>query len=266
MDGPYADRPAFDFIAQAMSGLMSVNGKKDKPLRVSIPISDLVAGLYAAYGIVCALFHRSQTGQGQEVQTCLVDGLISFLSYMAANFLSSGQLPARTGNDHPIVAPYGLFKASDDYLAIAPSNDQIYERLLNALDLNHIKDIPELATNDQRMANRDKINGIIQDKIAHYPRAYWIEHLNREGIPCGPIHDLKDVFQDQQVHNQGMLLDVEQPGYGVIKMTGFPVKLGATPNLLRLPAPKLGEHTEDVLCGLGLSDEEIGALRNKKVI
>ena len=123
VDGPYAGRPAFDFIAQAMSGLMSVNGKEDKPLRVSLPISDLVAGLYAAYGIVSALFHRSQTGQGQQVQTSLVDGLISFLSYMAANFLSSGQLPARTGNDHPMVALYGLFKASDDYLAFAPSND-----------------------------------------------------------------------------------------------------------------------------------------------
>ncbi len=265
--GPYKDRPAFDFIAQAMSGLMSLNGREgEEPLRVSLPISDLVAGMYAAFGIVCAIVHRHRTGQGQEVQTSLVDGLISLFSYMSANFLASGRLPERTGNDHPIVSPYGLFRAKDGDVAIAPSNDQIYERLLEALDLMHLKDVPDFATNDQRVKNRKRINAIVQEKIKEHTRAYWIEHLNRAGVPCGNIQDLREVFQDPQVLHQEMVIEVEQPGHGVIKMTGFPVKMGLNPCGVRLPAPRLGEHTEEILDWLGHGKESISELRRKGVI
>lgn len=266
-DGPYRDRPAFDFIAQAMSGLMSLNGREgEEPLRVSLPISDLVAGMYAAFGIVVALLHRERTGEGQEVQTSLVDGLISLFSYMSANFLASGQLPERTGNDHPIVAPYGLFRASDGDVAIAPSNDQIYERLLEALRLTHLKNAPDFATNDQRVKNRKKINAIVQEKIKEHSRDYWIEHLNRAGVPCGNIQDLREVFQDPQVLHQEMVMEVEQPGHGVIKMTGFPVKMGLTSCRVRLPAPRLGEHTGEILDWLGHGNDYISELRGKGVI
>ncbi len=266
VDGPYAKRPAFDFIAQAMSGLMSVNGKADEPLRVSLPISDLIAGLYAAFGVVTALFNRASTGRGQQIQTSLMDGLISFLSYMAANFLANGQLPLRTGNDHPIVAPYGLFKASDGEVAIAPSNDAFYDRLLEALELTHLRDDPELATNDLRMAHRQKIDAIIQEKIGQRPRSYWIEHLNKAGVPCGPIQDLREVFSDPQVLHQEMLIEVEHPGHGAVKMTGFPVKLSETPCRLRHPAPEMGQQSEAILKALGLSDEEISVLKGKAIV
>lgn len=265
--GPYRDRPAFDFIAQAMSGLMSLNAHEgEAPLRVSIPISDLVAGLYGAFGISAALAHRARTGEGQEVQTSLVNGLISFFSYLSANFFASGNLPIRTGNDHPIVAPYGLFRASDGYVAIAPSHEQIYERLLVALNLLHLKDDPDLATNERRMANREKINGIVQEKIETYSRAYWIKKLNEAGVPCGPIQDLREVFQDPQILHQQMLLEVDHPGHGVVKMTGFPAKLSKSPCRVRLPAPKLGEHTEEILSEVGLGKEDISPLRERGVV
>ena len=267
VDGPYKDRPAFDFTIQAMSGLMSLNGKEgEEPMRVGIPISDQIAGLYAAYGIVTALFHRARTGQGQEVQTSLMDGLISFFSFMSSNFLASGQLPVRTGNDHPIVAPYGIFRATDGDLAIAPSNDKVYEKLITALELNHLKDHPDFATNDQRMINREKINAIIQGKIGTQSRAFWMDYLNQSGVPCSIIMNLSEVFKDPQVLHQEMLLEIEHPGYGLVKMTGFPLKLGATKSKVRLPAPKLGEHTVEILKDLGLDGEAVKSLKEKGTI
>ena len=265
--GPYRDRPAFDFIIQAMSGLMSVNGKEgEEPMRVAPPISDLVTGLYAAFGIAAALFNRARTGQGQEIQTALLDGMISIFAFMSSNYLASGQLPVRTGNDHAIVSPYGLFKASDGDLAIAPSNDKVYEKLVNALGLGELKDHPDFATNDLRMANRAAINAIVQEKIGSQSRAHWVEHLNRAGVPCSPIMDLGDVFRDPQVLHQEMVLDVEHPGHGTVQLTGFPLKFGATPCQVRRPAPRLGEHNREILRGLGIDDEAIRVLEEKGVL
>ncbi len=266
-DGPHANRPAFDFIAQAMSGLMSVNGREgEEPLRVAPPISDLVAGLYGAFGIVSALFRRAQTGEGEEVRTSLMDGLISFLGYTSANFLASGNLPKRTGNDHPMLAPYGVFRAADGEVAIAPSSGETYQRLLTALDLSHVNNDPDFATNDLRMANRSKINALVEEKIRLKPKAFWIEVLNEAGVPTGTIQDLKMVFEDPQVRHQEMVTEIEHPGHGKVKMTGFPVKMQNNPCRIKLPAPKLGEHTEKVLAELGMEESEIKKLGAKGVI
>jgi CoA:oxalate CoA-transferase len=264
--GPSADRPAFDFIAQAMSGLMSVNGSRESgPMRVSLPISDLLAGLYGAFGIVCSLTQRLRSGQGEEVQTSLVDSLISSMSYMSANFLASGELPQRTGNDHPIVAPYGIFRAKDGEVAIAPSNDDVYEKLLDALELQHLKEDARFATNDLRMQNRQAINQIVGEKIKTMPRLYWVEHLNRAGVPTGLIQSLQEVFEDRQVLHQEMVMDVDQPEYGTIQMTGFPIKLLNNPCKVYLPAPRLGEHTGQILEELGYSESEIKTFEDKGV-
>jgi len=266
-DGPTAHRPAFDFIAQAMSGLMSLNGRDgEEPLRVASPISDLVAGLYGAFGIVSALVRKSQTGQGEEVRTSLVDGLVSFMGYMSANYLASGQLPKRTGNDHPILAPYGLFRAADGDVAIAPSSEEVYQRFLSVLDLTHLNNDPELATNELRMAHRSKVNALVEEKIRVKPKAYWIEKLNKAGVPAGTVQNLKDVFQDPQVLHQQMVTEMEHPGHGKVKMTGFPIKMSNNPCRISRPAPKLGEHTEEVLADLGLGGSEIKELSNKGVI
>jgi crotonobetainyl-CoA:carnitine CoA-transferase CaiB-like acyl-CoA transferase len=264
--GPSAGRPAFDFIAQAMSGLMSVNGSQESgPMRVALPISDLMAGLYGAFGIVCSLTQRLRSGQGEEVQTSLVDSLISSMSYMSANFLASGELPQRTGNDHPIVAPYGLFRAQDGEVAIAPSNDNVYEKLLDALELQHLKEDPRFATNDLRMQNRQAINQIVEEKIKTRSKSYWVEHLNPAGVPTGLIQSMQEVFGDRQVLHQEMVIDVDQPEYGKIKMTGFPIKLSNNPCEVYLPAPRLGEHTGQVLEELGYSESEIKTFKDKRV-
>jgi CoA:oxalate CoA-transferase len=266
-DGPHADRPAFDFIAQAMSGFMSLNGRDgDEPMRVALPISDLVAGLYGAFGIVSALLRRERTGKGEEVRTCLVDGLLSFMAYLSASYFASGQLPIRSGNDHPIVAPYGLFRAADGELAIAPSDEASYQRLLTALDLTHLNDDPQLASNDLRMANRPKANALVMEKIRTKTKAYWIEKLNQAGVPAGTIQDLKEVFEDPQVRHQEMVIEIEHPGHGKVRMTGFPVKLNDSPCRARLPAPGLGEQTEEVLAELGIGDCELQALRTRGVV
>jgi CoA:oxalate CoA-transferase len=265
--GPYRDRPAFDFIAQAMSGFMSLNGREgEEPMRVGPPISDLVGGLYAALGIVSALVHRFQTGEGQEVQAALVDGLISFTSFMGANFLADGKLPRRTGNDHSLVSPYGIFRASDGDLAIAPSNDQVYFKFINVLGLNHLKSDPDFATNDLRVANRAKINGIVQGKISEHSQAHWIEVLNKAGVPCSTVMNLKEAFNDPQIRHQDMIIEAEHSGHGKVKMVGFPIKLGQTPCRVRRPAPKLGEHTEEILTSLRYTAEQIKLFRDSKVI
>ena len=265
--GPYKDRPAVDFIAQAMSGFMSVNGNEgEETLRAGIPISDMVAGLYAAFGIMGALAHRAKTGQGQEVQSSLVDGLVSMLSFMASNYLASGRLPVRPGNDHPLVAPYGLFRCSDGEVAIAPSNDYMYSKFLSALGLEHLQHVAEFATNELRMANKEKIRAVIQEVIERKPKSHWIEHLNKAGVPCGTVMNLAEVFADEQVRHQEMVLDVSHPGNRVVKLLGFPVKLSRTPCRVARHAPDLGEHTDEILSAMGMPREKIDELRHLGVV
>jgi crotonobetainyl-CoA:carnitine CoA-transferase CaiB-like acyl-CoA transferase len=265
--GPYADRPAFDFIAQAMSGFMSVTGAEE-PMRAGPPISDLVAGLYAAFGVLAALLaqERGTTPGGQRVEAALTNGLISMMAYFSAAYFATGALPERTGNDHPVVYPYGLFHADDGDVAIAPSTPAIVERLLQELGLADLLIDPEFATNERRIENRERLRGIVNAKIGEATVEAWIERLNRAGVPCGRVMNLQDVFADPQVLSQEMVLEAEHPGHGRVRMTGFPVKLEATPARLRRPAPALGEHTEEVLAEAGYGPEWIAALREAGVI
>ena len=259
--GPYADRPAFDFIAQAMSGFMSCNGTLDTgPMRSGAPISDLVAGLYAALGTVAALYRRTQTGQGERVGVAMVDGLLSLGAFLTANFLATEQLPVPTGNDHALVAPYGLFTAQDGEIAIAPSNDGVYAKFLQALELEALLAHPDFRTNDLRVQHRTAINALINARIAQAPKAYWIETLNAAGVPCGVVMNLADVFADPQTLSQEMVMTVPHTGHGAVKMTGFPLKFHEAPCTVRYPVPELGAHTASVLRALGYSAPEITML------
>lgn len=251
--GPYRDRPAFDFIAQAMSGFMSVNGTAgDPPLRSGLPISDLVAGLYAALATTAALRRAQATGEGQAVEVSLTNGLISLLSYIATNYFATGEIPPRAGNDHPIAAPYGLFTTRDGHVALAPADDAFFRRLVTALGMAGLAEDALYRTQAARVKNRARINAIVGGVLAMQPTAHWVEVLNAAGVPCGPVYGVEEVFADPQVLAQQMVLDVDQPGYGLVRMLGFPMKFAATPCRVRRPAPGLGEHTAEVLAELGM--------------
>ncbi|KAA0010417.1 CoA transferase [Billgrantia pellis] len=265
--GPYRDRPAYDFIAQAMSGFMGVNGPPDSdPMRAAPPISDMVASQNLAFGICAALVRRERTGQGEILETALTNGLIGMLGYLAAEFFATGQVPARTGNDHPMLYPYGLFRASDGEVAIAPSSDAMVERLLGALDLLPLLDDERFADNARRMAHREPLREIINRVTAQRRVEEWIEHLNRAGVPCGRVYSLRDTFNDPQVQAQEMKIEIDQGELGRIPATGFPVKMREAPAAVHHPAPRLGEHTHEILRELGVEDAAITAMQARGII
>lgn len=265
--GPYVDRPSFDFIAQAMSGMMSTNGPADgEPMRTAQPITDLVAGLYAAFGIVNALRARDLNGRGQHVEAAMVNGAISMLAYLAAEFFATGRQPERTGNDHPLVAPYGLYRTRDGEVAVAPSNDVVLRRFLTAIGLDRLMEDPRYDTNGKRFARRGELTKLINEHMCGDTQEAWIARLNAAGVPCGRVQTLEETFSDPQVVAQEMVIDVEQPGHGTVRMTGFPVKLSRTPCRVRLPAPELGGHTREVLAACGYTASEIAALEERGIV
>jgi crotonobetainyl-CoA:carnitine CoA-transferase CaiB-like acyl-CoA transferase len=265
--GPYRDRPAFDFIAQAMSGFMSVNGRPDDPpLRSGVPISDLISGLYAALSVTASVHRARATGQGQRAEVSLTNALVSMLAYIASDYFETGSVPPRSGNDHPISAPYGLFATRDGEIAIAPPGDEFFGRLADALGEPGLKLDPLYATSAARVANRARINAIVGGKLAAGTTAHWVSVLNAAGVPCGPVYGIADMFRDPQIAAQEMVLDVPHPGHGTVRMLGFPMKLADTPCRVRRPAPGLGEHTEEVLVELGYGDAAQAALRASGVI
>ena len=267
LDGPYKDRPSFDFIAQAMSGFLSVNGAAEgPPMRAAPPISDLVAGAYAAMGILAALVRRNRSGQGEEVSTALTDSMISMLAFLATNFFATGKQPLRTGNDHALASPYGLFEASDGQVAIAPANDTFYLKLLTALELDHLKNYPDFQTNANRFEKRSAINAAINARTATQNVAYWIDKLNAAGIPCGRVLGLAEVFEDPQTRHQQMRITIEHPQYGPLDVLGFPIKFTDEPCRIHRPPPVLGADTEAILAELGRDAADIAALRAANVI
>ena len=260
--GPYRDRPSFDFIAQAMSGFMAVTGAADgPPLRAGPPIADLIAGLYGALGVCAALVRRGRTGAGDAVGSSLNSGLMSLLGFLAANHLATGAEPGRTGNDHAIVCPYGMFRTKDGEVALAPSQEQSYQRLVDALGAPEWRDDPRFLTNDLRVANRAAMNAAVAARLAAGTTEHWIARLNAAGVPCGRVMDLGEVFADPQVADQEMVLTQERPGHGAVRTLGFLLKFAEAPCRLRRPAPEIGADSDALLRELGFAAAEIAALR-----
>lgn len=260
-DGPYADRPAFDFIAQAMSGYMATNGTPDTgPLRTAPPITDVVAGLYAALGAVAALRGRENGGPAQRVEASMMMSMMSMLAYLTSNALATGRDPVPTGNDHPIASPYGLFRASDGDIAVAPSTDRIVEKFLGELGLGHLLTDPRFASNEVRLRHRAELNALINEALAHDTQEGWITRLNAAGVPSGRVQSVTEALADPQVTAQDMVLRVPHEGRGEVGMIGFPVKFSKTPLQVRHPTPELGAGGRDALRTAGFGEAEIDAL------
>jgi crotonobetainyl-CoA:carnitine CoA-transferase CaiB-like acyl-CoA transferase len=265
--GPYRDRPSFDFIAQAMSGFMSVTGEPGgPPLRAGPPIGDLVARLYAALGVCAALIRRGRTGQGETIGASLNNAMISMLGFLAANSLATGEQPERTGNDHAIVSPYGMFRTADGEVAIAPSSEPVYQRLLDAIGAAELRDHPDFRNNDDRVRNRKAMNAAIERRLATAGSDYWIEKLNAAGVPCDRVMTLPEVFGDPQTLDQEMVIATDHPGHGEVKMLGFHVKFAEAACRIRRPAPDLGADTDAILGELDYVAEEIERMRRDGVV
>jgi CoA:oxalate CoA-transferase len=266
-EGPYADRPGFDQIAQGMSGFMSVTGTPESgPTRAGIAIGDLLAGIFAAQGIQLALLARERTGRGQVVHTSLLEAMISVLSWSAGMFFESGQAPGPAGQHHPLSSPYGRFRARDGYLNIAAGGAGMFEKLAEALARPEWVTDPRFADAGARLRHRGELTEALESVLADGGVDEWVERINASGVPCGPVLDLRQVFDDPQVLAREMLRELPHPEVGVFRTTGLPVKLSETPGAIRRAPPLHGEHTAEVLRECGISAERIDALRRGEVI
>ncbi len=243
--GPYAARPGYDFLIQAMGGLMSVTGPADgEPQKVGVALSDIMTGLYATIGILAALSEREQSGQGQHVDLALLDVTAATLANQASNFLVGGRVPTRLGNAHPNIVPYQAFATADGHCIVAVGNDKQFHSFVSELGLPELSDDPRFASNEARVANRDELVGMIQEKMLQSDRDEWLNRLEAAGVPAGPINNVDEVFTDPQVLARGMRVTLPHPDNPDLEVAGNPIKLSRTPVEYRRPPPKLGEHDE----------------------
>jgi crotonobetainyl-CoA:carnitine CoA-transferase CaiB-like acyl-CoA transferase len=264
--GPYRERPGFDQIAQGMGGLMSITGKPGEgPMRVGIPVADLTAGIFCAFGILLALFEREQSGEGQRVETSLLQAQIFMLDFQAARWLMKREVPGQAGNNHPTSIPTGVFKTADGYINIATTGQKMWKRLCEAISADALLQQPDYETSAGRSQHRDRLNAEIDGFLATKTSADWIAILNKAGVPCGPIYSIDAMFADPQVEHLGIATDVKKAGK-TFQVVGQPVSLSRTPSKIAAPPPELGQHTEEVLQEFGFSAQEIASLRRSKVI
>jgi crotonobetainyl-CoA:carnitine CoA-transferase CaiB-like acyl-CoA transferase len=266
--GPDAARPGVDQIAQGMGGLMSITGEPGRgPMRVGIPIADLTSGLLLAQAIMLALYNRERTGKGQWVHTSLIEAQIFMLDFQASRWLMKGEVAKQAGNDHPTSIPTGVFPTQDGYINIAAAGDKMWKRAAEALGAAALIDHPEHATPTLRSQNRKALNERIGEVTRTNTSAHWIEALNKAGVPCGPINTIDKTFAEPQVQHLGIARPVHHPKLGDIKVVGQPINLSDFPQPAALkPTPELGQHTDEVLSGLGYDPAKIAALRSGGVI
>ena len=266
-DGPYADRPGFDQIAQGMGGLMSITGLPGQgPVRVGIPVADLCAGLFAALGILVALLERDKSGKGQHVATSLLQAQIFMLDFQAARYLVNGEVAKQAGNNHPTSIPTGVFKTKDGYINIATTGQRIWQRFCEAAGAAELLNKPEYENGAARSKNRDALNAEIDSYLADRTSADWVARLNEAGVPCGPIYSIDQMFADPQVQHLGIAQSVSTQNKSKMRLVGQPMTLSRTPSRLAARPPKLGEHTDAVLNEFGFSKRDIAALHKAKAV
>jgi formyl-CoA transferase len=266
-DGPYRERPGVDQIAQGMGGLMSITGLPGHgPVRVGVPIADLGAGIFCAMGILIALLEREVSGEGQWVQSSLLQAQIALLDFQAARWLMAKDVPGQAGNDHPTSIPTGVFPTSDGHINIAASGDHIYRRCCSALGLTHLVEDPAFASDAARSKNRAALNAKIAEVTRGKSSAQWIAILNEAGVPCGPINKMDEVFADPQVRHLGMAAKLHRERLGDTEVVNQAVELSRTPSSIRKGAPEKGEHTDEILYEFGYDEAAIARLRAAKIL
>ena len=269
--GPFAERAGYDFLVQAMGGLMSVTGNADDapgggPLRVGVPISDLLTGMYATIGMLGAWAHRQNTGAGQWVDLALLDATVATLANQGMNYLATGVSPGRIGNTHPNIVPYQAFATADGAIVVAIGNDRQFVRFADLIGKPELADDPRFETNVARVRNRDVLVPVLEAAMASRTSADWTAALDAAGLSCGPINTLEQVFDHPQVQARGMRVEMDHPLSGTVPLVGSPLKLSASPVSYRRHPPTLGEHTDAILAELGRDAGEIATLREQGVI
>ena len=268
--GPYKNRAGYDYLAQGYGGIMSITGAPDgEPMKVGVGIADIMCGMYATSAILAALHHQRRTGEGQHIDLALLDTQVAWLANEGTNYLLSGRVPKRLGNEHPNIVPYKLFEAADGPVILAAGNDAQYQRFCRFAGLSELADDPRFRTNSLRLANRDALYALLVPAFRTKTRAEWVDGLTREGVPCGPVNDIAEVFEDEQVRQREMQIDMPHPlaEGDTVPLLGNPIKLSRTPIAYDKPPPYLGQHTDEVLKGLlDLDDTARRRLRDALVI
>lgn len=265
--GPYKDRPGYDQIVQGMSGIMSVTGFEDTgPIRVGTPVGDLSAGLYAAQGVLLAIIDRERTGEGQVVETSLLEALMGMLGFQAARYLVTGEIPPPVGNHHPLSAPMGVYYAQDGPLNIAVGTEDMWAKFCRATGLEELRDDSRFERRGLRVKNRPELNELINKRLAEKGRMEWVDILNEIGVPCGPIYNLDEAFNDLNTKQLDLVAEVDHPTVGKHTILGLPVKLSKTPGGVHSPAPLAGQHSKEILESLGYGDEEIAGFQEQGIV
>ena len=267
-DGPYQNRPAYDQIMQGVSGLMSITGEPDgEPQKVGITVSDIGAGMWAAFAVMTALHHRNNSGDGQHIDISMLDAQVAWMTYQAAYFFANEEPPKRLGAAHPTLVPYQAFMSQDGkYVNVAVGSERLWERFCEGVNRMDLKDDPNFAQNGDRVRNRSTLVPLLQEYFLTQPADYWVNALQSVNVPAGPINDLADVFSDPQILHREMLVEIPHPTLKSIKQTGLPLKFSVTPGAFDKHPPLLGEHNEEILNSLGYSAQDIAGLTNNAVI
>jgi len=264
--GPYAPRGGYDLIAQGMSGVISVTGEEGAPAKSGVPLSDLCAGLFAAYGILCALEFRQRTGEGQLVDTSLLEAAMALTVWEATEYWVTGKAPKPLGSAHRLTAPYQALRAADGYFTVGANNDKLFEGLCRAIARPDLLEDPRFKGRRARMENRPALIEAIEKTTVGETRQHWLDQLDREAVPAGPINSYAEALADPHALARRMVVDLAHPGAGPIKALGIPVKLSETPGAVDRAAPLLGQHTSEILTELGFTEAQQRALREQGTI